>query len=94
MNDNTNNHEKRNAYEIYVSCPHCDGEVVIMRNQINCSIFRHGIYKHNNKQMSPHAPKRECDMARMDGLIYGCGKPFQLKMSVSGHFDAVVCDYI
>ena len=92
--DTSSNIQDNSSNIIIVSCPHCNGRVLIMKNEINCSIFRHGIYKHNSQQMNPHASERECTRARMDGLIYGCGKPFQLKGSQSGIYDAVICDYI
>ena len=30
---------------ICISCPHCDNLVEINVSEINCAIFRHGIYK-------------------------------------------------
>ena len=58
---------------------------------MNCRIFRHGIYKHNGKQMNPHLPKADCDRLYNEGKIHGCGKPFQIP---KGSTEAVVCDYI
>lgn len=26
-------------------CPHCDGQIEVNKKNINCSIFRHGVYK-------------------------------------------------
>ena len=91
---NDSGNDNGNSNIIIVPCPHCNGSVLIMRNEINCSIFRHGIYKHNKQQMNPHASERECTRARMDGLIYGCGKPFRLQGALTGKYTAVVCDYI
>ena len=42
---------------IIVNCPHCEEPILIMLNELNCKIFRHGIYKHNHKQIDPHLPK-------------------------------------
>jgi len=72
---------------LIVKCPHCDDYVEIM--QLNCAIFRHGVYKKNNQQMHPHSPKYICDDAIQNNLIYGCGKPFQIINEV-----AVVCEYV
>jgi hypothetical protein len=73
---------------LIVTCPHCGDPVII--EQINCRIFRHAVYKNTGEQMDPHASKEVCDKARMDGIIYGCGRPFFLDASGC----AVVCVYI
>jgi hypothetical protein len=70
-----------------VVCPHCDAIVEIL--ELNCKIFRHGIYKNNNQQINPHASKEECDSLVVNDLIYGCGKPFRVENNV-----AIVCEYI
>lgn len=70
-----------------VICPHCHEDVII--EEINCAIFRHGIFKHNYEQIPPHSPKELCDQWVEQGLIYGCGKPFRLEGQI-----AVECDYI
>ena len=73
---------------IYINCPHCDDMVEII--EINCGIFRHGVYKKNGIQMGPHTPKEICDEDFEKGLIYGCGKPFRLEKinSIQGVNDA------
>lgn len=74
---------------IVVQCCHCGGDVLIMRNEINCTIFRHGVMKDTFQQINPHSPKDECDMLRNNDMIYGCGKPFRVVDD-----RAVLCDYI
>ncbi len=71
-----------------VECPHCKGIVII--EQLNCKIFRHGIFKHNGKQIPPHASKADCDTWVQKDTIWGCGKPFQINEDNK----AVICDYI
>ena len=71
-----------------VLCPHCEGSVLI--EQINCRIFRHAVYKTTGEQMEPHASKEICEKALLEGMIYGCGRPFLLDASGC----AVICDYI
>ena len=75
----------------YFICPHpeCGGMVEVPPNQLNCKIFRHGIFKSNGKQIPPHLEKDKCDALYNQGKIYGCGKPFLLKDS-----KPVICDYI
>lgn len=77
---------------IYVECPHCKDYVQISTNEINCGIFRHGAYKKNYKQISPHMPKKECEKLIKESLILGCGKPFKLEHK--NDYTAVICDYI
>ena len=74
-----------------IICPHCNLYVII--EQINCAIFRHGIFKSNNQQIDPHLPKIECDELIKQELIYGCGKPFKLIIK-DGVYLALICDYI
>lgn len=73
---------------LLVKCPHC-GEPVIIQ-QINCGIFRHGVYKKTGKQINPHLEKAKCDSLIKKGYIYGCGKPFR----IMNDNKAVICDYI
>jgi hypothetical protein len=76
-----------------VECPHCKCFVEIA--EVNCAIFRHGIYKQNGQQMNPHLPKAECDRLVATGAIHGCGRPFQVKQGATvGELVAEVCDYI
>lgn len=42
-------------------CPHCQRQVQIMPNELNCKIFRCGTFKHNGEMLNPHLPKEECD---------------------------------
>jgi hypothetical protein len=81
--------------EIHIICPHadCGQAIMIMSNQINCNVFRHGVYKKTNKQIDSHAKKEVCDKLAIDGLIYGCGKPFKLRFNGENYI-AEICDYI
>lgn len=74
-----------------VTCPHCQCSVII--EEINCQIFRHGIYKSNGEQMDPHTPKDKCDEAIVKDTIYGCGKPFRVEIQ-NDVLVAIECDYI
>ena len=90
-----------------VSCPHCNGTVLIHRNEVNCRIFRHGVFHATGQPIPPHAPREECDRFVEQGVIYGCGKPFRLIENNLGSTEprvvesqqtpsliAVICDYI
>ena len=77
----------------YLECPHCNCIVEIHQNEINCAIFRHGIYKHSATQMNPHASKEECDDAVQNNLIFGCGKPFRM-VKDGDNYKLEICEYI
>ena len=36
---------------LIVECPHCKSYIYILKKEINCKIFRHGVDKSNNKQI-------------------------------------------
>jgi hypothetical protein len=63
-----------------------------MSNQVNCGIFRHGVYIENNKQINPHAKKELCEKLVAEKLIFGCGKPFKLKFN-GENYVGEICDY-
>jgi hypothetical protein len=73
-----------------IQCPHCNASVVVFKNEVNCTIFRHGVYKNNGQQLNPHLSKKECDRVSENGEIYGCGKPFKF----NGTSSPEICDYI
>ena len=70
-----------------MECPHCKISIIV--EEINCGIFRCGIYKDTYLQVEPHLPKEECDTLKKNDSIYGCGKPFQIK-----NLQLIKCDYI
>jgi hypothetical protein len=75
-----------------IICPHCKEYVWI--DQINCGIFRHGIYKQTFEQIPPHASELECKRLIDDQLIYGCGQPFRVQISLDGNPIVEICDWI
>ena len=90
-----NSYNSMEDKEISVNCPHCNGPIFIMLSQINCNVFRHGVFKDTFQQMEPHTPKEECDRLAVEDLIIGCGKPFCILVRKStGEFVAFDCGYI
>ena len=77
-----------------IECPHTECKQAIEIIELNCKIFRCGIFKHNFKQIDPHSPKDVCDKLVATGAIYGCGKPFQIVPDISGGMKVVICEYI
>ena len=76
---------------IIVVCPHCKEPILI--EKLNCCVFRHGMLKHNNTQIHPHASKVLCDFYITNKLIYGCGKPFQI-IKIDEEWKIIMCEYI
>lgn len=76
------------SYYIF-NCPHCMMDIIVNKNQLNCKIFRCGVYKKNGNQIPPHSKKEVCVKLFENNLIYGCGKPFMYK---NGYVEP--CDYI
>ena len=76
--------------KIYVECPHCADMIEIL--QINCGVFRHGVFKKNQQQINAHAPEEFCKNVFENELIYGCGKPFKV-ININGQYIAVICGY-
>lgn len=77
-------------------CPHCKGCILVNLKELNCCIFRHGIYKSGvniGKQIDPHMKKPLCDKLINKNLIYGCGKPFKI-VKRNNIFIAEPCGYI
>ena len=70
-------------------CPHCHLPFEVLSTEINCGIFRHGMFKNTGQLISPHAPKDQCDSWHQQGLIWGCGKPCRFN---GKEFES--CDYI
>jgi len=79
---------------IVIECPHCQGHIQIFKNEINCTIFRHAVYKNTFQQVNPHASKEECERLINEGKILGCCKPFKINMKMNGDYEVVICDYI
>jgi hypothetical protein len=73
-----------------VKCPHCDEYIFI--EELNCKIFRHGIFKNNMKQIDQHSNKEICDYYVKYDLIIGCGKPFELIWE-NEEWKPVICEY-
>ncbi|AYV81826.1 MAG: hypothetical protein Harvfovirus66_7 [Harvfovirus sp.] len=79
---------------VYIfACPHCEHYIEVEKDEINCAIFRHGVYKDTFTPISPHAPKTECDNLLQLNKIYGCAKPFTLTLREDG-YHAEKCEYI
>lgn len=77
---------------ISVTCPHCEGEIIVAEKEVNCKIFRHGVLKNKGKQVNPHAPKAECDRLVAEKRVFGCCKPFEL-IKKEDKWVAVKCEY-
>lgn len=79
-------------YHIF-TCPHCLDDIIVMKNELNCRIFRHATLKSNFSQVNPHASFEECQKLISNNLIFGCGKPFEIINSKENKLIAVKCEY-
>jgi hypothetical protein len=71
-------------------CPHCLETVRVDADMVNCTIFRHAVFRDSGTFVDPHAPKATCDGWIRDGKVHGCGKPFKF----DGKNPAEPCDYV
>jgi hypothetical protein len=77
----------------FVNCPNCSQSIEIV--ELNCRIFRCGVFRTTFTQIDPHLCKERCEELVRNEKIYGCGKPFQAFVSDnSGNVICKSCDYI
>ena len=75
----------------FLCCPHCNGAIEI--ESLNCGIFRHAVFKHNNVSIPPHSPQASCEKLVKQGLVRGCAKPFKV-VKKGDHFIVEPCLYV
>lgn len=68
------------------TCPVCFQFVVI--EQINCNIFRCGVFKDTFEYIPPHTSKEQIELWKKAGRIWGCGTAMELVNN-----ELAVCDY-
>ncbi len=76
------------------SCPHCDGEILVQWHDVNCKVFRHGVYSQEGKKgdpINPHETKENIEKLIDEKAIWGCGKPISM---TKDHKQVYACDYI
>ena len=84
--------EKDEEYYSFM-CPHCLQFILVHKNDLNCRIFRHAVYKDNFQPINPHATKEVCDELLNTNKIFGCSKPFRI-IEVNGSLFVEECSYI
>jgi hypothetical protein len=89
------NIDKTKRVYFIIKCPNCFNDIFIYKDEINCHIFRHAVFKDTLQNINPHTPKDECDRLVNAGLVIGCAMPFQIiLMDTSTDIMAEKCDYI
>jgi len=77
------------------SCPHCGAQTDVNKKDVNCAIFRCGVWKHPHPHagqgINPHMPKKECEAVA--NQVYGCTKPYRLVWRGDSPF-VEPCDYL
>lgn len=74
-------------------CPHCNQYTEVLKQHVNCRIFRHAVFIHNGQPINPHMPKEQCDMLVANNQVYGCAKPIRFQFTPQGNY-VEICDYI
>ena len=59
-------------------CPYCEEHILILKADINCGIFRHGVFKTSMESIPPHSSKQDIDTWLQEAKMFGCGQPFRL----------------
>ena len=77
----------------FFQCPNCESDIIVGKNELNCRIFRHGVYKNTYKQVDPHLAYEKCKELLENNKVIGCCKPFKI-VSKDNKLFAEVCDYI
>lgn len=94
MNQTNQITDLNNSNLLIFNCPHCNDFIHVYENEINCTIFRHAIYKDNYEQINPHTPKSECNRLASENLVYGCAKPFRILKNNENKYYIQICEYI
>lgn len=80
---------------IIYNCPWCNILNIVKIKELNCHIFRCGVFKDSGKQIDPHLPKKECIKIYKENKIYGCGNPYKIVFNEISHdYEIVKCGYI
>jgi hypothetical protein len=63
------------------TCPYedCQGTVTVSPNQVNCGVFRHGVYKTTGRPIGAHLSQAKCLELVHQSKVYGCARPFRIK---------------
>jgi len=70
------------------SCPWCrqlgvESKVQIVESQLACRRAIHAALKANAEPIGPHSSKQLCQSLLASGVIYGCGRSFQVNADLS-----------
>jgi hypothetical protein len=74
---------------LMTECPWCAVSIAVAPNEINCTIFRCGVYKADGQPVPPHMSKEQCLELVEKNEILGCGQPFKFNGNVTEK-----CDWI
>ncbi len=57
--------------DLYIfNCPYCNDIITVLKSQINCRKFIHGVYKKDMKQVKPHSKQDFCNKLIENNEIY------------------------
>lgn len=79
------------GHVLIFKCPHCYDFIMVRTTEVNCTIFRHAVFKGTDQPVSPHLPEEQCELLVENDSVYGCCKPFRLDLVTMKVFK---CEYI
>lgn len=79
---------------ISVACPHCNCMMSIEHKFISYSLFRHTLYKKNNRPVSPDMDQKTHDELIKRKQVVGCYKPFFLYKQDDGNVTTIKCTFM
>jgi len=65
-----------------INCPHCQISIEVL--ELNCCIFRCGVYRENGEQINQHMPEIEAKLLFLRDQIWGCGRQFRISKLSNG----------
>lgn len=79
---------------ISVACPHCNSLVVVENKFMSLSLFRHTVYKKNNRQVPPTIDQKAYDDLIKRKQVIGCHQPYFLYKQDDGSPTTIKCTYM
>ena len=75
-------------------CPNCFDFIQVLRNELNCKIFRHACNKQTFQCVNSHLSLNDCENLKKSDTVYGCIKPFMIVQLSHDKYKVQCCGYI
>ena len=68
--------------DLYImTCPHCTMVSICLKTELNCKIFRCGIFKASFGQIGQHLTEEHARALKNADLIYGCSCQYMVDLN-------------